>query len=68
MKTKLIQRYGDQIFFADIGGSRKEAVCFHNMASYIVNERRYPERSNDEDTKKARIMTADGKIICEEIR
>jgi len=27
MKTKLIQRYGDQIFFADIGGSRKETVA-----------------------------------------
>ncbi|KAK6168832.1 hypothetical protein SNE40_020006 [Patella caerulea] len=38
LKSLLKERYGEHIFFANIGGSRKEAVCFRNMASYIVNE------------------------------
>ena len=46
----------------------KEAVCFRNMASYIVNEKWYSERSNDSITEITRIMTATAKLVREEIR
>jgi len=37
LKRKLVDRYGDHIFFAEIGG-RKDVVCLRDMCSYIVNE------------------------------
>ncbi|KAK6179512.1 hypothetical protein SNE40_011847 [Patella caerulea] len=68
LKSLLKERYGEHIFFANIGGSRKEAVCFRIMASYIVNEQWYSERSGDSVTEKKRIMTAAAKLVREEIR
>jgi hypothetical protein len=40
LRTKLEDHYGNHVFFARVGGSRKDVVCFQNMASYIVSSRR----------------------------
>jgi len=51
-----------------LGARERRPFVFVIWLRIIVNERWYSERFNDEDTEKARIMTAAGKIIREEIR
>jgi len=49
-----------------LGGSRKDVVCFRNMALYIVSDEWYNERI---DSKKGseRVMIAAAKLVQEEI-
>ena len=46
MKKKLQERYGDNIFFADVCG-RKNVLCFRNMAQCIINDKWYADREDD---------------------
>ena len=38
LRDKLITHYGSHVFFGKMGGSRKDVVCFKNMASYLIND------------------------------
>ena len=46
LKQKLEDRYKEFIFFAQIEG-HSNVVCFHNMASYKINEKWCSEKKDD---------------------
>ena len=72
LKNKLIEHYGNHVFFAQLGGTRKDVVCFRDMASYIISDEWYKKqikiRSKSDKTESDRIMVAAAKIVKEEIR
>lgn len=63
MREKLVERYGDHIFFANLGGSGKDVVCFKDMASYIISAKWYQDRNKDGKKESERIMIAAAKIV-----
>ncbi|KAK6175982.1 hypothetical protein SNE40_014354 [Patella caerulea] len=68
LRMKLKSHYGEHIYFAYIGGSREEVVCFRNMASFIISDSWYQERKANQLEDSERIMVAAAKLIREEIR
>lgn len=64
----MVKNIGDHVFFARVGGSRKDVLCFQIMASYIVSDEWYKERNNDSKKESERVMIAAAKLVREEIR
>ena len=46
LKQKLIDKYKDSIFFAQIDG-RSNVVCFRNTVNYILNDAWYDEKEKE---------------------
>ena len=67
LKQKLQDHYKELLFFAEFKG-RKNVVCFRNMASFIINEKWYKERSSNVTDEVNRIVSAAAKLVREEIR
>lgn len=67
MKTKLIDYYGDTIFFTDQPG-RPNTVCFKDMASEILSDKWCNGRKESMQEEKARVITAAAKLIKNELR
>lgn len=68
MSDKLKSHYGDHVYFAYMGGSRKEVVCFKNMVTFVISDKWYQDRQNDRTKESERIMVAAAQLIREEIR
>ena len=66
LKAKLIDRYGDHIFFGKVRG-RKNVICFKEMCSYIVSDKWYSERNSYDKDDSDRIVKAAAKLIAAEI-
>ena len=62
LKSLLLKRYGEHIWFASVPG-RKDVICFRNMASRIVNDQWYCDRDKDLGKESERIVTAAAKLI-----
>lgn len=67
LRQKLEEHYGEHVFFAQIGGSRTDVVCFRNMASFIINEKWHTDKNEDPLQEAKTIVIAAIKIIREEI-
>jgi len=67
LKHKLTKRYGDHVFFAEVS-SRRNVVCFRNMASYIINDKWYADRLSNMYDKAKRVVVATDKLVRSEIR
>ena len=67
MKQKLLERYGDNLFFADVFG-RKNVVCLRNMAQRLINDKWYADRETDVAKESRRIVEAVAKLIKASIR
>jgi len=67
LKTLLLKRYGDHIYFASISG-RRDVICFRNMAARIINDQWYENRENDVEKESKRIVAAAAKLIKASIR
>ena len=67
IKRKLIERYGDHLFFGELHG-RRDIVCLKNMASYIINAKWYAERKENVGEESERIITAAARLIQLEIK
>jgi len=67
LKSKLTEKYGDHIFFAEVDG-RRNVVCFRNMASYIISDKWHADRKAEINDEASRIVKAAGKLIKEQIR
>lgn len=67
IKSKLLQRYGTRIFFAEVNG-RRNVVCWRNMASFIINEKWYADRCKNVEDDARRIVIAAAKLIRSQIR
>ena len=67
MKQKLMERYGDNLFFADVFG-RKNVICFRNMAQRLINDKWYAERETDVADESRRIVEAAAKLTKASIR
>jgi len=46
LKQKLYEHYKEFIFFAEVEG-HSNAVCFRNIAKYIINEKWHAEKRAD---------------------
>lgn len=67
IKRKLIDKYGDHLFFAEIAG-KSNVICFRNMASCIINEQWYNKKQTSIEDESVRVITAAAKLIRSEIR
>jgi hypothetical protein len=67
LKRKLEEKYCDDIFFSEVCG-RKNVICFQNMASRLINEKWYADRSCNVADESIRIVTAAAKLIQAQIR
>ena len=67
-RIKLQQHYGEHVFFASVGGSRKDVVCFKDMASFIISDRWYTERKSNARDECHRIFRSAAELQKEEIR
>ena len=67
LKKKLKERYGDRIVFAEVQG-RKNVICWHDMASFIINEKWYSDRKRNIDDDARRIVKTAAKLIRASIR
>jgi hypothetical protein len=66
-KCKLLHRYGEHLFFAEITG-RKNVLCFRDMASYIINDKWHANKQENVEDERQRIVKAAAKLIKAEIR
>ena len=67
LKQKLIDRYEDLMYFAEIDG-RPNIVCFRTTTSSIINEKWYNDRKTKVEDEAERIVETAAKIILSEIR
>ena len=68
MKTKLLEKYGDRIFFSEMNG-KSDIVCFRDTAEMLINEKWYHDKNeNCEDDEAKRILELAAKIILGQIR
>ena len=67
LKRKLLDRYGDHIYFATSRG-RKDVVCFRDMCSFIVNDKWYADKSATVEDKSLKIVRTAAKLISAQIR
>ena len=67
LKRKLIERYGNHIYFAEKKG-RNNVVCFHDMCSFIISDKWYEERKANQIDDTERIIKTAAKLIAAQIR
>lgn len=67
LKKKLLMKYGEHITFAEVDG-KPNVICFRNMASYIISDKWYSEKSENTEEEKRRIIIAAAKMIVADIR
>jgi hypothetical protein len=67
LEEKLVEKYNDHIFFAQVCG-RNNVVCFKNMASSIISDKWYADRKTNIEEESQRIVVAAAKLIKAQIR
>ena len=67
LKAKLIEKYKQHIFFAEIQG-RSDIVCLKDFADFIVNNAWYKKREADSVKESERIIDTAAKLILAEVR
>ena len=67
LKKKLIEKYKDHIFFAEIQG-KSDVVCLKDIASLIVNNNWYMNREKDMAKESERIIITAAKLVLSDIR
>ena len=67
LQRKLQERYGDHIFFGKSEG-RKNVVGFHDMCSFLINDKWYEDRKSDAVDESERVVHAAAKLIVSQIR
>ena len=68
LRRELQKYYRDHVFFAQVGGTRQDVVCFRDMASFIVSEKWHEDRMSDREEECKRIMITAAILVREEIR
>jgi len=67
VKQGLQEKYGENIFFADVCG-RKNVLCLKNNAQRLINDKWYAEREDDVTKENQRIVDVAAKLIKASIR
>ena len=67
LKTKLLEKYNDHIFFAEIGG-KSNVVCLRKVADYFITDKWYSDRKLSSEDEAERIISAAAKLIIGDIR
>ena len=62
----LQEQYGSEMFITYVRGC-KNVICFHNVASKIINDQWYNEREQDETLESERILNLAAKILHKSI-
>ena len=68
LREKLLEYYGDHIFWSQLKGGREDVLCFRDMASYIVHEKWHAEKNTNAKQERERIVCTCAKLLREEIR
>ena len=66
LKQKLLDRYGDHIYFSEVEGTTN-VLCFQDMVNYILRSLHANKMDNTEDEENRITLTA-AKIIKTEMR
>ena len=67
LKTKLKNKYGEEIFFAELQG-KTDVVCFRDSAEFIINDKWYENKKENITEEAKRIVKQAAKIILGQIR
>ena len=67
LKRKLKEKYQDHIYFSEING-KNNVLCFRNMVDYLINDKWYLDRKNDNAQEADRIVLTAAKIILNDVR
>ena len=67
LKTKLKNKYGEEIFFAELQG-KTDVVCFRDSAEFIINDKWYENKKENITEEAERIVKQAAKIILGQIR
>lgn len=67
LKGKLIEKYGDSLFFAEMQG-RSDVVVFRDMCNHLINDEWYKNRIRDSDEEAKRIIKQAAKLILGEMK
>jgi len=68
LREKLVEHYGEHIFWSKVKGGRDDVLCFRNMASYIVHEKWHSEKRENAQLEAERIVHTCAQLVKEEIR
>ena len=64
---KLKEKYGDDLYFAELGG-RSDIICFASNTNEIINDVWYQNRHENVHDEGKRIITTAAKLIIAEIK
>lgn len=67
LKTKLIEKYTDSIFFTEVQG-KPNVVCFTDTARCLINDKWYENRKNNIEEEAERVVKLAAQIILCQIR
>ena len=62
MKVKLVEKYGERIYFSEIN-SKSDVVCFKDTADILINNAWYIERNENSKNEAKRVLDLAAKII-----
>ena len=67
MKVKLVEKYGERIYFSEING-KSDVVCFKGTADILINDAWYNERNENSENEAKRVLDLTAKTILGQIR
>ena len=67
MKVKLVEKYGERIYFSEING-KSDIVCFKNTADILINDAWYNERNENSENEDKKVLDLAAKITLGQIR
>jgi len=67
LKRKLVERYGDHIVFSHVGG-RHNVIGFKDMVSFILSDKWYTDRKQNDGEESVKVVDAAAKLIAAQIR
>lgn len=67
LKEKLKEKYGDDLFFAEMSG-RSNVIVFTNNVGKILNNKWYEKRNDDLQKESERIIKTAAKLIIDDVK
>ena len=67
MKAKLVEKYGERMYFSEIYG-KSDVVCFKDTAAILLNDAWYNERNENSENEAKRVLDLAAKILLGQIR
>ena len=67
MKVKLVEKYGERMYFSEING-KSDVACFRDTAHILLNDAWYNERNANSENEAKRVLDLPANILLGQIR